>query len=287
MSRHSTHAPRRWIMHHAAKHRVIVIVFRGSSLRFPTRWRTIPRVHHPQRHKNTLCRIFVQRHAGNPLHERSQRDEVDVGIQKARARRIGGLFDERHAVSRLLPFPAVFEIKIFPQPRIVDEKLAHRDVFLSVHGKLRKILPDGIVQLDLALLKKPHHAGCRRNHFRQRRQIENRFRRHRLAAGLYRAGAVGFAVDHLSVMPHQQYSARNLTFANRTLNNRIDNRERSSRFRANGRKACLAFGLLRNAADGGQSQQQQRSNCFRQIHLGKHSKSGVHLHGRTWFTSER
>ena len=67
----------------------------------PRRRRKKPRLLHPQRRKNMLSRIFVERLARKPLHQRSQYNEVNVTVQKTRSRVCSGASSNamRYAVS--------------------------------------------------------------------------------------------------------------------------------------------------------------------------------------------
>src|SRR5262249_35494326 len=100
---------------------------------------------------------------------------------------------------------------------------------------------------DLAFLEQLHQARRRGNHFRERRRVENRIHRHRLALRDQRARSIRFAIHHLPVMPYQQHSPGNESIMNRLLDLRVEGRT--------GRKTLL------RAQRRGAQQQNGGSHC--------------------------
>ena len=110
--RHSAHPSRRGIVHYAAQHNSIVVVLRGSDARHPARGRKKRRLRHVQRSKHVRRRVFIQRHAGDFLHDKAEHFEIDVAINKPRAWRIRGLNLHRHFEGRVAAVPRFLQIQI-------------------------------------------------------------------------------------------------------------------------------------------------------------------------------
>ena len=159
-------------------------------------------MHHPERSKDLLRTVHIERHSTYPLHQGPKHNEVDVAVDESRFRRRIRHLRECHAVPSLAPIPWMAQVKIRRQPGIVSQQIANNDIRFAVLRELRNILRDRIVQPNLALFHKLHHRGVRGNYLGQRRQIEDRVRRHRRARRLKRTLAECFAIDHLPIVSH-------------------------------------------------------------------------------------
>src|SRR5580704_3900925 len=217
-------------MHHSPKHVLVLVVLRRSDLFHPPsprrRRRHKSRPHHLQRQENMPLRIRIQRLPGNAFHQRAQHNKINVAINKSRTRCLLRSLRKRHPVSRLLTLPRTLQVQIRLQPRVVRQKLPHRDVVLPVLRKLRQILRHRIIQPHLPLLDQLHHRSSSSNHLGKRRQIKNRIQSHRLALRLQSPRPIGLPVDNLPVVAHNQNRSRNLLLLNRLLNNSINPRQR-------------------------------------------------------------
>ncbi len=228
LPRHAAHPPRRRIMHHSPKHVLILVILRRSNLFYPPsprrRRRHKPRPHHLQRQKNMPLRIRIQRLPGNPFHQRTQNNKINVAINKSRTRRLLRSLRKRHPVSRLLTLPRSLQIQIRLQPRVVRQQLPHRDVVLPILRKLRQILRHRIIQPHLTPLHQLHHRRSSSNHLGQRSQIKHRIQSHRLAPRLQSPRPISLPVDHLPIMPNNQHRPRNLLLVDSLLNDSINPR---------------------------------------------------------------
>ena len=107
----------------------------------------------------------------------------------------------------------------------MHQQLPDRNVLLAILRKLGKILCDRIVHAKLSLLPQLHdrRRGC--DHFGQRRAIEHRIERHRLASRFNRAAAIGLAIDHPSVVPDDEDRTRNLLLGDGVVDDGVENGE--------------------------------------------------------------
>ncbi len=195
----------------------VLVPLRGSDTRYPGLRRIKPRRGHAQRTEDVGLGILVQRHAADLLHQLSQHDEADVAIEEGRARRAlqGHRIDA--AISFLQPIPRLLQVKVSRQSRVVRQQHPNGHVLLAILREVGNILCHRIVQLDLSELLQTHHAGRRRYHFGQRRQIEDRVWSHDLRFGVGRPIAESFAIDHHSVVADQQYPTRRVTVFHRVV----------------------------------------------------------------------
>src|ERR1051326_7455015 len=85
-----------------------------------------------------------------------------------------------------------------------------RDFVAPAAVKLREVLRDRIVELDLSALDEQPDRGGRRGYLRQRRRVEDRVLGHRLFMGNESAMAVGVAVDLVAALD-PDHAARELS----------------------------------------------------------------------------
>ena len=204
---------------------MILIVFGGRNARLPRMWRNEPGPLHAERTKNMLRRILIERLARKPLHQRSQHHEVDIAINKRRARSPLRRRLKCHPIRRLLPFPLLRQIQVRSESRVVHQQLPDRNILLPILPKFGKILRDGIVHAKLSLLPKLHDRRRGHDNLGQRRAIKHGIERHRLPPRFNRAAAISLAIHHTSVVPDDKDSTRNLLFGDGFSDDGVENGE--------------------------------------------------------------
>ena len=113
---------------------------------------------HLQRGEDFPGTVLIQCGSGHTFHQRAQRDEVRVAVEKARAGRIHRLLGEGQTVAGVPALPGRIQIKIFTQTGEVCQEVANSDVVFPILGEFRKVLCYGIVYPDLALLHQLHYS---------------------------------------------------------------------------------------------------------------------------------
>ena len=99
---------------------------------------------HLQRGEDVLLCIDIERLAAEFFHERSEGDEVDVGVFEGEAgwaveRGVHGAADAFGLVGRG-ESPGIFEGDVFGQAGVVGEELADGDFFFAIGGELGEVL---------------------------------------------------------------------------------------------------------------------------------------------------
>ena len=115
MSGHATHAARPGIMHHAAQHLALLVVFGGRDLRPPGCGRQKASVRHVQRAEDFPGAVFIQRGSGHVFDQRAQRDEIGVAVDEPGAGRVNRGFGIGQAESGFPALPGRIEIEVSAQ----------------------------------------------------------------------------------------------------------------------------------------------------------------------------
>src|SRR6266496_527359 len=203
MSGNTSHSARTWIVHDATKHLTALVVFSWSDLRQPLYGRPEASMAHSQRRKNVLWAIRVKRNSAHALHHCSKHDKVDIAVNKTRPRWRNWRGTERHAVTHITSRPGMAQIQIRWQSRKMRKQVTDCDIALSVLSKLGNVFHHRIVESDFALLEQLHHGGRSRNHFCERRDIEDRVDRHGRSGRLNETITESLAINHLVIVDNQ------------------------------------------------------------------------------------
>src|SRR6266481_3543262 len=115
MPRNATHAARPWIMHNSAEHLPLLVVFGGSDLGPPRRRGQKAGVRHLQWGEDFSGTVLIERGSGHAFHQRTQRDEVSVAVEKSRAGRIRRPFGKGQTEAGVAPLPGWIQIEVFSQ----------------------------------------------------------------------------------------------------------------------------------------------------------------------------
>ena len=207
---HAAHPPRGRIVHDAAQHlhlgppfdsahdRLARIAERRAGLgrrdaRDHRRRRIEHRLPHPERQEHALADELLERLLAHAADDLGKQEIVDVAVDEAAARRRGQHFFRREANRFVVAAPVEADIDVRSETGHVRQKIAHRDAVLAVLGEIRNERGDRIGEPDLAFFHQHHHRRRGRDDFRERRDVEDRVERHRLARGLDRATAVRLA----------------------------------------------------------------------------------------------
>ena len=162
------------------------------------------------------------------MHNLAHQNEIRVAIDESHPRRILRLLDQRPLDARVVAAERRIEIEVGFEPRKVSHQLADRDVALAAL-KLRQIIGDFVRQPQLPVFENLHCPGRRRDHLGQRRQVENRIERHRLALWNQRAASVSLAMQNFSVVPDNQHRSRNQSVAHRLIDHGVERRRTRKR----------------------------------------------------------
>ena len=112
----------------------------------------------------------------------------------------------------LLARPRISEREIGGKAAVVGEQLANGDVLLAVGGEVGKVLGDGIVGTEFALLVELHDGGRGHEGLGERRHVEDGVEGHGLLRGFKRARTVAMAIDDLAVVANDENRAGDLMF---------------------------------------------------------------------------
>src|ERR1700736_2085841 len=132
MSGHPTHAARPRVVYNSAQHLALFVVFSGSDLGPPGRGRQKAGVRHLERGEDLPSTVLIERASGHAFHQRTQRDEVRVAIEKPRTRRIHRLFGESKTEAGITTLPGGVQINGFTQAGEVGQEVADSDVIFSI-----------------------------------------------------------------------------------------------------------------------------------------------------------
>ena len=131
----------------------------------------------------------------------AEQEEVDVAVDEALVgARERDLLD-RQFDGAVVADPVEGQIDIRPQPGRVRQEMTDRDVLLAVALEAGHVVRHAIVQPDAALLHEQHRARRRGDDLGERRRVEDRVERHRLARGLDGAGAERLPIQDAVAWP--------------------------------------------------------------------------------------
>ena len=214
MTGHPTHPPRRRVVHTTAQHDGAVAAagpgqrrarFRRRDPRSQRRGWIEPGVPHPERPKDSVARELVEGLTGHPPDDLPEHEEVDVAVDKplagTRLRHLVGRAGDR----RVGALEDLFQGQIWTQPGYMGQQMLDRDPVLAVTRKFGQVGRDAVAEPETPLLDENHHAGRRRHHLRQRRQIEDGVGRHRLRRPIHRARTERPLVDDLPSVPDDDH----------------------------------------------------------------------------------
>ena len=180
---------------------------------------------HPERIEDVRFRIPIEPLAAHPPDDVAEEEEVDIAVDEAFAG-----WRRRHfldgAADRLVSTMEFhFELEIRPQARGVRHQVTDGDRGLVELAEPGHELRDRIAQPDLSLLDELHHAGRRRDDFRERREIEDGVLGHRLRRRRDGALTERAAIGDRITAADQHHRAGQLVPRDRGLDERRDRRE--------------------------------------------------------------
>ena len=181
-----------------------------------------PGVAHPERAKQDLLRVDVQRFPAGDADDFAEQEVVDVAIDEALARRRGQHLVPRELDGSVIALPRLAKIQVRSEARGMRHQVSDRDPALPVALEARNPGRDRIAQADATLFDQRHDGGGRRHDLCKRRQVEHRIEGHRLAGWDGRALAVRREVQGLGAPADQDHRARCLPGRDCGLHDPVD-----------------------------------------------------------------
>ena len=197
MSGHAAHFSGRRVVHLAAETRAIgAPLRRGNAVDCQTvKQGKISRVPHLQRSIHVGFAKGIQGLARNLLHEMTQENEINVGINEPGVGRMRGLLIAGQFQGLVGTAPSA-ATQTGAQSRSVRQNLPHRNGLLAVGGEGREVMGQGLLWVDAPALNQPGHRWRRGQHLGQRGSIINRVQAGRLQRWIHRAVPIGPGIHH-------------------------------------------------------------------------------------------
>ncbi len=174
-------------------------------------------VFHAERRGDVVFGVDLERHTGDALHERAERDEVLIAVAEDDAGGRDGFLFEEAAQAFLMTVPGAGEVEVGREAGVVGEALADGDVLLAIGGELGEVVGDGIVDADFSLLVELHDGGGGNEVLGERGHVEDGVLGHGLARGHERALAVNAMEDDVALVADQDDCAGQLVAATAPL----------------------------------------------------------------------
>ena len=171
--------------------------------------------------ENLLAGVVGQRLPGQPAHDLAQQDKVDVAVDHFGAGQSAGLVDQRFADAGFVAAPGGRKVEIGAQAGEMRQQVADGDGAVAAL-ELGEICGDGVVQPDLPQIEKLHQARGGRDHFGERRGVEDGLGRHRFFLGEQGARTIRFAEDGEAVVPDFDHGPGDELLRDGVLNGGID-----------------------------------------------------------------